>query len=576
MPIEFLDIDVLVEGHGDGPRVRVLDSPTGQTMSQPFVSPFEERELENFLLRVGQPRSNRRALAIPANAARALAEAKDVGGRLLQSLFPGPAFTCLVASLAHARAQDKGLRIRLRLNDCPELAEYPWEFLYDASVKRFLSLSALTPVVRYLELPEAPKALEVESPLRVLVVVAKPTDVPELDVEREWTNLEGAMASLTEQRLVSLDRLRSATMHELARALLKSEYHVLHFIGHGGYDESGQQGVLVFEDEHGRSRLVPAEELGAHLHDHHPMGLVVLNSCEGARAGRTDPFAGTAQTLVQQGLGAVIAMQFEISDRAAIAFSQTFYESISVGYPVDAAVAEGRKAVLSLPNPTEWATPVLYLRAPDARIFDVSVKPAVDVVLPSPGRPDDLQPVVVEAPWWRRRPVQVRMAAVAAVLGIVVVVVAGGGGGDDDDDDDHGPEVVTATVEVPADQVWTDAGIEIFSGDSLEINASGTILHDDTNPLSRVGPDGAGPDVAPGLNEPGNGVLVYPPGHGGLIGRISDGGKVFGIGSSISDVPSTNGPLHLGINDFGGGDPEAGVANNAGHFVVTIRVTRGE
>lgn len=575
MPIEFLDIDVLVEGHGGEPRVRVLDSPAGQTASQPFISPFRELELENFLLRVGQPRSNRRALAIPANAARALHEAKDVGGRLLQALFPGPALTCLVASLAHARAQEKGLRIRLRLSDSPELAEYPWEFLYDASVDRFLCLSAQTPVVRYLELPEAPKPLEVQSPLRVLVVVAKPTDVPELDVEREWANLEGAMAGLVEQRLVSLHRLPAASMRELGRALLTEEYHVLHFIGHGGYDESGEQGVLVFEDAEGRSRLVPADELGAHLHDHRPMGLVLLNSCEGARSGRTDPFAGTAQTLVQQGLGAVIAMQFEISDTAAIAFSQTFYESISVGYAVDAAVAEGRKAVLSLPNPIEWATPVLYLRAPDARIFDVSVKPAVDVVPPSPGLPDDRQPLVDEEktlppqPWWRQRRVMIA-GAVAIALAIALGIVAVRGGGDD------GPGVVTATIEVPADRAWTDSGIEIFSGDSLEISASGTILHDDSNPLSRVGPDGAGPEAEPALNEPGNGVFLYPPGHGGLIGRISDGGKVFGIGQSMSDVPSVNGPLHLGINDFGGGQPEAGVANNAGLFVVTIRVTRSE
>ena len=40
----------------------------------------------------------------------------------------------------------------------------------------------------------------------------------------------------------------------------------------------------------------------------------------GPRTGLTDPYAGTAQTLVQQGVSAVIAMQFAITDQAAIDF----------------------------------------------------------------------------------------------------------------------------------------------------------------------------------------------------------------------------------------------------------------
>jgi hypothetical protein len=35
-------------------------------------------------------------------------------------------------------------------------------------------------------------------------------------------------------------------------------------------------------------------------------------------------------------------------------------------------VAESRKAIHSDENGVEWGTPVLYLRAPDGRIFDVA------------------------------------------------------------------------------------------------------------------------------------------------------------------------------------------------------------
>jgi hypothetical protein len=75
---------------------------------------------------------------------------------------------------------------------------------------------------------------------------------------------------------------------------------------------------------------------------------------------------------VQQGIPAVIAMQFEITDQAAITLAREFYGAVADGYPVDAAMAEARKAIFATGNDVEWGTPVLYLRAPDGRIFDVA------------------------------------------------------------------------------------------------------------------------------------------------------------------------------------------------------------
>ena len=160
-------------------------------------------------------------------------------------------------------------------------------------------------------------------------------------------------------------------MTELRRVLREGEYHIFHFVGHGGFDEGNQDGVLVLEGDNRRSREVSSTDLGTVLHDHRPLRLAVLNACEGARGSRLDPFAGTAQSLVQQGIPAVIAMQFEVSDEAAICFTREFYSSIAGGYPVDAALAEARKAILADVNEIEWATPVLHMRAPDGRVFDV-------------------------------------------------------------------------------------------------------------------------------------------------------------------------------------------------------------
>jgi hypothetical protein len=103
---------------------------------------------------------------------------------------------------------------------------------------------------------------------------------------------------------------------------------------------------------------------------------VLLNACEGARAKRSDPFGGVAQKLIQMGIPAVVAMQFAISDEAALKLSSEFYGALADNYPIDAALAEARRAIYLDDNAVEWATPVLYSRAPDGIIFDVAPLPA--------------------------------------------------------------------------------------------------------------------------------------------------------------------------------------------------------
>ena len=166
-------------------------------------------------------------------------------------------------------------------------------------------------------------------------------------------------------------RLAKPTLGALQRQLRRDTYHIFHFIGHGGFEPNTQGGMLAMEDDHGRARLVGGEDLGRLLHNHRSLRLAVLNSCEGARGDSSDPFSGTAQSLVQQGIPAVVAMQFEITDDAAITFGHVLYEAIADGYPLDAATTEARIAVYADGNETEWGTPVLYLRAPDGHIFDI-------------------------------------------------------------------------------------------------------------------------------------------------------------------------------------------------------------
>ncbi|MBV7334215.1 CHAT domain-containing protein [Chloroflexi bacterium TSY] len=296
---------------------------------------------------------------------------QHVGERLFNSLFSGQVGECLRGSLAQI-GNDDGLRLNLRLHQTPELMALPWELLYDTLHQRFLALSEQTPINRYLALPLAQEELAAKPPLHILAVLSAPVeDEPTLDVEEEWHRLQTALAPLTERGLVSLERVEKATWSNLQRYLSQTPVHILHFVGHGFYNDMDENGGLIFEDEDGNIQQVSAQQLAHLLHNHDPLRLAVLNACEGAVASAQNLFAGVAQSLVQQGLPAVIAMQREITHQAAITLEKAFYAAIAAGYPVDAGLTQARLAIYG-ENETEWATPALFMRAQDGKLFELT------------------------------------------------------------------------------------------------------------------------------------------------------------------------------------------------------------
>ena len=144
--MEYLNFDLLLERAADGYTARVLACPAGQA-SADFRNPFSDLEVENFFLRLGRPRR-----AVRRRESPEMEMVKQFGGRLFDAVFRGDVRACLRSSLDEVRREGKGLRIRLHLA-APELADWPWEYLYNSALNHFLSLSIGTPVVRYLELP---------------------------------------------------------------------------------------------------------------------------------------------------------------------------------------------------------------------------------------------------------------------------------------------------------------------------------------------------------------------------------------------------------------------------------------
>ncbi|HUR33402.1 MAG TPA: hypothetical protein VM032_06375 [Vicinamibacterales bacterium] len=109
------------------------------------------------------------------------------------------------------------------------------------------------------------------------------------------------------------------------------------------------------------------------------------------------------------------------------------------------------------------------------------------------------------------------------------------------------------TITVPANQAWTDTGITVRRGESIQFYASGDIMVSD-QASSGVG----GSPIAAGGRLP-----VPTAGVGALIARVGNGAP-FLVASNTSPIPvQANGRLQLGIND----DHHA---DNSGSFSVAV------
>lgn len=354
--VNYRNFDLKIWSTESGYCAQVQSLEAGEP-SCDFLLPFSESKLESLLSKLGPARRVRSVM--PAD----LRAAKTLGGGLYNAIFAKDIGHSLSRSIEAATQKGERLRIRLRLTGVPELANMPWEFLYDKGADRFLVLSYKTSIVRYLEIAQSIPPLAVKPPLRVLAMASSPHGYDALGVEKELNKLEAALGKMP-QGLVKLERMREATLSALqARLSQGNQYHVFHFIGHGGFDSRTGKSVLVMEDEHHQASFVDGHRLGVVMHNHNSLRLTIINSCEGAYVTPNDVFSGVAQGLIRHEMPAVIAMQFEISDIAAITFASGFYEAVARGSQVDAALLDARLAIFAAANGVEWGTPVLYLRA---------------------------------------------------------------------------------------------------------------------------------------------------------------------------------------------------------------------
>lgn len=352
---------------------------------QPITLPYSAQEIEELMLELDKcvPGSQEIKKDPPTTApSMSFDRLQKMGRRLFDCLLSSKAAFTFYKCMGNIEGKENrgtpvGLRLRIAFAGFEDsatakhLLTLPWEILLDPLTEGFFSLCIFTPVIRYLTAPRLISPLEVERRLRVLLVISDPKGVSNLDLYEEVSPVREELEKLAG---VDVQVLTNPDVRALRSHCLKQRTNILHYIGHGKFDPKTGEGLLAFC---GRQRaLLPvtgkalAEQL---LDSNRDLRLVFLNTCYGATLARRqgqDAYSGVAAALTRAGMSAVLAMQFPISQPAAITFSTAFYNKLVEGYPVDGAVVEGRLALRNHNQSSlEWITPVLFLRSRNSQIL---------------------------------------------------------------------------------------------------------------------------------------------------------------------------------------------------------------
>ena len=265
----------------------------------------------------------------------------------------------------------------------------PWELLHDGAGFLFQGAKPTRVRRRLPNTRDVPVVPVVDTPIRILLVTARPEDdaCGYIDHRASALPLVEAMEELG--GLVRIHVLSPPTLtalrEELDRARNAREpYHVVHFDGHGVYDRRVGLGGLCFEDPQDISKLekrahktVFTDEIGPLLRDHR-IPLVFLEACQTAQAEKASE--SVASELLKVGVASVVAMSHSVLVETARRFVEAFYDALARGARVGDAMLDGQR---KLKDDTfrgrifgagelrleDWFVPVLFQEKDDPQLF---------------------------------------------------------------------------------------------------------------------------------------------------------------------------------------------------------------
>ncbi len=266
--------------------------------------------------------------------------------------------------------------VRLQIySNRPDFQAIPWEYIQQPDTppgpNAFRSVVRVIPTI---DVP-APTPRKLNGPLRMLFVYAEPPRGPSVG----WSFIKDTIEKQFKNQIqlrdnFQLDVVEGANSDNFKAAFFGKRYDILHIVCHGEVAADGT-GSLIFQDIKGTGQdSISASALGNFLKDK-GLALVVLSACNTAAGDFSKEFATVAKTLVESGIPAVIANQFEIQNSVAAAFAGAFYGDLLLSGDVDRAATQGRMSLDfrgTLPNNDariDWGIPALYRHLGAAKVF---------------------------------------------------------------------------------------------------------------------------------------------------------------------------------------------------------------
>jgi hypothetical protein len=302
-------------------------------------------------------------------------EVYNLGKRLFNLIFGGEVKEKYEDCLQYARQTDAKLRLALAILAEP-LLMVPWEYLYDEDEEKgfLIPKHSIIRVIDELEEKKAPFG-----PIRnLLVAIANPTSpmYRKFDADTHLKNLLEIFTRLN----IKASILKPATRRELKARLRDQAFDALYFVGHGrllppvpGGKYSIGQLILEREgsspEETDTTDPLDATDLAQWI-SLHPLKsgrvrFVYLNSCSTATTDLANSFAGVAQRLMLAGeVAAVVAMQTEVEQTAALDMAEGFFEELRRGESPEQALTLARTEAQDIHS---WGVPVIhsYLAGPE-------------------------------------------------------------------------------------------------------------------------------------------------------------------------------------------------------------------
>jgi len=159
--------------------------------------------------------------------------------------------------------------------------------------------------------------------MRLLLVLANPDDTTSLRLAEEQRAINEAIALSKAKDAIRVRVLPAATADDLRRALLDSEYDIVHFSGHG------EPGVFKFETVEGGTQHSRLHAIASLFSSHVSIKCVIFNACWSLK----DFDIPVAPITV--------GMEAPVDDEAAISFARGFYDALGAHRDLVQAIKEG-------------------------------------------------------------------------------------------------------------------------------------------------------------------------------------------------------------------------------------------